>query len=70
MTRVDGVDYSPEAIETMRQEMIVFRDQALTQAAFGEAVALSWVIAYLAEYGDILHDPHIADIVEEWRRAG
>jgi hypothetical protein len=31
-------------------------------------VALSWAIAFLAEYGDILSDPDVVAIVEQKRR--
>ena len=68
--RVDGIEYTTEAVEGIRLEVIRIRDEALKQAAFDVAVSLSWVIAYLAEYGDLLYDPRIDEIVRSWRRAG
>lgn len=52
--RVDGVDYNPIAVEGIRDEMIRLRNGALDQDAFSEAIALSWCIAYLAEFADRL----------------
>ena len=67
-TRVDGVDYTTESVEQIRAQMITLRGEALDRSDFGAAVTLTWNIAYLAEYIDLLHDPHIADIIHEWRR--
>lgn len=48
---VDGVDYSPDAIEGVRQELISLRDNALTQADFHwVADLLSHALAYLSDY--------------------
>lgn len=44
---IDGVDYSPEGIEMLRQAMITSRDEALVQLEFEFAVTLSHVIAVL-----------------------
>jgi hypothetical protein len=52
MTMVDGVDYSPEGIEVLRQDLIAHRDAALGMNEFNYAVTMSHVIAlltYLAE---------------------
>jgi hypothetical protein len=53
-TRVEGVDYSPEGINAVREELIVLRNGALEQAEFHWAVLLSHVIAYLAEYKEVV----------------
>jgi hypothetical protein len=55
--RVEGIDYTPQSVEAIRAEVIKVRGEALTQGIFDMAVALSWAIAFLAEYGDILSDP-------------
>jgi len=54
MTRVDGVLYTREGVEDIRQQVIKLRDSALEQADFWWAVTLSHTIAYLAEYADLL----------------
>ena len=46
--KVEGIDYTPEGIENLRQELIKYRDAALKQAAFEETVVLSHTIALLA----------------------
>jgi len=46
--QVDGVDYSPEGIEALRQDMIQHRDAALGMNEFNYAVTMSHVIALLA----------------------
>jgi len=46
--QVDGIDYSPEGIEALRQTIITHRDHALAMNEFGYAVAMSHVIALLA----------------------
>lgn len=52
--RVEGVEYTPEAIEAARQDLIVFRDAALDAERFDWAVLLSHVIAYLGDYGRLV----------------
>lgn len=47
-SRVEGVDYSPEGIEALRQELIKFRDEAMKQGAWGPVATLSHTIALLA----------------------
>lgn len=54
MARVDGVEYTPEAVESVRQEVIALRDEALGQAEMHWAVLLSHTIAYLSEYKEKL----------------
>lgn len=49
MTEVEGVDYSPEAIEATRQELAAHRNHALTLGEMRYAVLMSHVIAYLAQ---------------------
>lgn len=66
--RVEGIDYTPESVEQIRAEVIKCRDEALTQGAFDVAVALSWTIAFLAEYADMLSDPSIVALVDGRRR--
>lgn len=51
--QVDGVDYSPEGIEALRQELIAHRDTALGMNEFGYAVTMSHVIALLAYLGEV-----------------
>lgn len=51
--KVDGVDYSPEGIEELRRELARFRDEAMTQGAFGPAVVLSHAIALLAYLAEL-----------------
>ena len=53
-SRVQGVDYRPEAIDDVRRLVIELRDAALEQAKFEWAVGLSHAIAYLADYRDLL----------------
>jgi hypothetical protein len=67
--RVDGIDYTSEAVEAIRDDLIKIRDEAIEQAAFPVAVTLSWVIAYLAEYGDMLSEPRIVTVIELMRQA-
>lgn len=52
--RIKGIEYTPEAADSLRDELIVMRDGALAQHAFEWAVALSHVIAMMAEYKEIL----------------
>jgi hypothetical protein len=66
--RVEGIDYTPQSVEAIRAEVIKVRGEALGQGIFDMAVALSWAIAFLAEYGDILSDPEVVAIVEQKRR--
>lgn len=51
-SRVDGVDYTPEGVESARTELIALRNGAL--AEFAWATLLSHVIAYLADYRELL----------------
>lgn len=53
--RVDGVEYTPEAVESLRQNVLIpLRDAGLDAGRFEYAVGLSHVIAYMAEYKEIL----------------
>lgn len=54
--KVEGVDYSAEGIESVRQELISYRDSALEVANFGAAVVLSHTIAYLAYLKELTKD--------------
>lgn len=49
---VEGVDYSPEAVEAVRKDLIIIRDGALEQGEMHWAVVLSHAIAYLVDYED------------------
>lgn len=56
-TEVDGVDYSPEGIKEVRNQLITIRDHALDQLggndiikASSYAVFFSHVIAYMSDY--------------------
>lgn len=46
--QVDGIDYSPEGIEELRQELIAHRDRALGINEFGYATLMTHNIALLA----------------------
>lgn len=52
MTEIGGVDYSPEGINAVRNELIVMRDAALGGAYFDHAVLLTHTIAYLHDYAE------------------
>lgn len=52
--KVDGVDYSPEGIESIRQEIISLRNTALQVNNFQAAVILSHNIAYLAYLKELI----------------
>lgn len=59
--KVEGVDYSPEGIRALREDVIVYRDRALAAMPEGAemAVVLSHVIAllsYLAEREEMTDD--------------
>lgn len=66
MVRVDGVEYTAEAVEAARAELIAWRDQALeaNPPSFHATVFLSHVIAYMAEYADLLKDPDVHRIIQ------
>jgi hypothetical protein len=52
-TKVDGIDYSREGVEELRQCLITLRDAALTQARMDYAVMLSHVIIVLAYFNEL-----------------
>jgi len=54
--KFEGIDYTPEGIEALRQEMIRYRDEAMNQMEFGVAVALSHTIAILAYTVDLIKE--------------
>lgn len=54
MARTPGVVYTPEAVEAARQQMIDLRAAALRDMELEWSIALSDVIAYLAEYRRLL----------------
>lgn len=49
----DGIDYSPDGIEALREELIGYRDQALQQDAFRPALALTHAVALLAHLKEL-----------------
>lgn len=48
------MEYGPEEILALREEVITLRDQALEQACFSEAVGLSHVIALMHAFAEEL----------------
>lgn len=56
--RVDGIDYTPEGIEALRRDVIVYRNRALDAMAEGAemAVVLSHAIALLAYLGELVKE--------------
>jgi hypothetical protein len=54
-TRIDGIDYSPEGIEALREDVIVYRDRAIADMPAGAqmAVVLSHVLALLAYLAEL-----------------
>jgi Zn ribbon nucleic-acid-binding protein len=54
-TQVEGIDYSPEGIEELRQELIVQRGEAMKAWPEGihATVVLSHLIALLADYKEM-----------------
>jgi hypothetical protein len=63
------VDYAPEAIDAARRELVALRDSALGEAEFTWAVLLSHVIAYLADYRDLLAEDQDSGRAEHNLRA-
>jgi len=54
-TRVEGVEYTPEAVEDLRTNLLIpMRDNALDGSYFETAVGLSHIIAYMADYKEVL----------------
>ena len=55
--QVDGVDYSPEGIEDLRQELIKMRDNSMDQwpEAIPVTVALTHAIALLAYLRELIN---------------
>jgi hypothetical protein len=51
---VVGIDYTPEHVRAIRDQMILLRGHAMADGELGWAITLSWVIAYLAEYNVML----------------
>lgn len=54
MSRVEGVEYTPAAVENAREDLILLRDSALSNNHFEWAVLLSHIIAYLGDYKTFL----------------
>jgi hypothetical protein len=54
MSRVIGIEYSPTAVWEIRQEMITLRAHAMRDGELAWAISLSWTIAFLAEYAQML----------------
>jgi hypothetical protein len=55
--KVEGVEYTAEAVESVRLALIEVRNAALDQQSFEIAVALSHAIVYLSHYRDELRAP-------------
>lgn len=51
---IDGIDYTVDSIEDIRNQLIILRDEALKQNEFSWGVLLSHTIAHLADYRDII----------------
>ena len=54
MFQVEGVDYSPEGVEDIRQQLVRLRDEALEQGEFHWSVILSHAIAHAAHHVEML----------------
>jgi len=52
--KVDGIDYTKEGIEDLREEIIEMRDEALRQNAFDVTVKLTHVIALLSYLSEVV----------------
>ena len=54
-TKIDGIDYSPEGIRALREDVIVYRDRAIAAMPEGAemAVVLSHVVALLAYLAEV-----------------
>lgn len=52
--RVEGVEYTPEAVESVRQLLVDIRDTALARGWFHDAAGLSHAIVYLSHYAEAL----------------
>lgn len=48
LTKVEGIDYSPEGIQEIREALISLRDGAMEQGAMEWVLVLSHAIAQLA----------------------
>lgn len=53
-TQIEGVDYSPEAIERARRALITVRNDALEREDPAPAAFFSHIIAYLWDYRALL----------------
>lgn len=53
-TKVEGVDYSPEGIEDIRNFVIAVRDEALRQNEFHWVAPLSHAVALLAAFKSVV----------------
>lgn len=51
---VDGVEYTPEAVESIREMLTGLRDAALSNQRFDYAVGISHALVYLSHYRDSL----------------
>lgn len=53
-TRVEGVTYTPEAVQEIREALGTVRDGFMDLNDWHSVVMVTWAIAYLAEYADLL----------------
>lgn len=68
--RVDGVEYTPQGVEAVRNEVIALRNAALKQNNFEWSAVLSHAIVYLAEYRLVLIKEDSSDCSDDEDGAG
>lgn len=54
--KVEGVDYSPEGIESVREALVFYRDNALSANNFEASVILSHAVAYLSYLKELVNE--------------
>lgn len=59
--RIEGIEYTPEAVNTARIGLIELRNAALGRDSFDWAVLLSHVLVYLADYAEVLEEETAVD---------
>lgn len=55
---LDGIDYTPESVRGVREDLIPLRDERLTNLDFDEAVILSHTIALLEYLATLMENKH------------
>ena len=75
MARVDGVDYTEQGVEDIRQLLIEIRSDAMTEAidrapgdmgVWQRITGLTHAIVFLAEYRDVVESIEDTDGVIKW----